>query len=112
MARTALTTQIISKAGITPSFVAATVDGHSFTNPGNVFVEVKNTGATPCDVTIQTPAKYGGMDVAELVVTVPITTGDKMIGPFAPEVFNQGSEVYINYSVQASVTVAVFQLPV
>ena len=90
MARTALSVQTISVAGQTPSFTAGDQpNGHEFQNDGHMFLEVKNTGAGTCTVTIQTPGKVGGVEIADPTVIVPITSGDKMIGPFEPTIFNQ-----------------------
>jgi len=110
MARATLTVQEISLAGITPSYTAAEGDGNSFANDGDVFLQVKNAGSE-ITVTIQTPAKVGGVDVEEITVVVPATTGDKMIGPFEPTIFNQsGGVVYVDYSAVTSVTVAAIKL--
>lgn len=112
MARTEIAVQSVSLAGVTPAFAAAFVDGNMFKNDGNVIIEVKNASASPVTVTIQTPAKVGGVDLAEIVVTVPATNGDKVIGPFDPSLFNQaGGMVYLDTSAQASVTIAVLRLP-
>lgn len=111
MARTALTVQAISLAGLTPTFNAAmAVDGNSFKNDGNVIIDVKNGSASPITVTIQTPAKVQSIDLAEIVVTVPATTGDKVIGPFDPSLFNQADgSVYVDFSSATTVTIAVFR---
>lgn len=110
MARAALTVQTVSKAGITPSYVSAESDGNSFTNEGDVLLQVKN-GGSEITVTVQTPTKVDGVDIAELTVTIPATSGDKMIGPFSPTVFNQSAGiVYVDYSGVSSVTVAAFKL--
>ena len=110
MARTALTVQEISLAGITPSYAAAEADGNSFANDGDVLLQVKNAGSE-ITVTIQTPMKVGGVDVAEVTVTIPATTGDKMVGPFDPTIFNQSAGVvYVDYSAVTTVTVAAIKL--
>lgn len=110
MARTALAVQAIDVDGITPSYAAANVDGNSVANTGDQFVHVKNGSASSVTVTIPTPAKVQGVDVAD--ITVAVAAGaEAMIGPFPAGLFNQsGGVVYINYSAVTSVTVAAFKV--
>jgi len=112
VARTTLSVQQITNSGITPSYAAATAtDGDAFANDGDVFVHVKNVGGSPVTLTIQTPGKVAGVDIAEVTVTIPATTGDKMIGPFDPTVFNQSDgKVYLDWSAVTGVTVAAIRL--
>lgn len=77
-------------------------------NSGRVILHFLKTAAVDCTVTIQTPAKVAGLDVAELTVVVPATTGDKFIGPFPPSVFNTGAnDLEFTLSDIDGVTVAV-----
>ena len=110
MTRTALTVQEVVRTGITPSFGAAqTTDGNSFPNDGNTYIEVKNTTATACTVTIQEPETVDGLAVADRTVSVPGTTGDKVIGPFPPARYNQSDgSVYVDVS--KAVTLGAFRL--
>ena len=112
MARTTLTVNQISLAGVTPSYGAAdNVNGMQFANNGEVWLHIKCTGAGACTVTLTTPLQIGGVDMVDPTVTVPITTGDKIIGPFSPQVFNQaGGVVYVDFSTGTGVTVAAFKL--
>jgi len=111
MARTALTVQDIALAGITPSYAAANADGNSFDNQGGSYLQVKNGSGSQITVTIPTPAKVGGVDLEDITVTVAATTGDKVIGPFAPELFNQsGGVVHVNYSAVTTITAGAFKL--
>lgn len=111
MARTEIAVQDVNLVGTTPTFAAAFVDGNMFKNDGNVIIEVKNTSGAPVNVTIQTPAKVGGVDLAEIIVSVPATTGHKAIGPFDPTLFNQaGGMAYIDTSAQTGVTIAVLRI--
>jgi hypothetical protein len=60
-------------------------------------------------VTVTATGKLRGQAVADLVVTVPATTGDKMIGPITPDLFASpadGVSASITYSSTTSVTVA------
>jgi hypothetical protein len=101
MARTELSVQTIIQAGLTPAFVAANTDGHSFINNGNTFLELVNahTSAT-MTATVEHPGKIDGLDVADLVIAVP-PSGTKRIGPFSAR-FNQAGTSYVNVSVSTS----------
>lgn len=113
MARTALTVQNIALAGLTPAYSAGdAVNFHEFINDGNTMLQVKNTGGGACTVTIYTPAKVAGVDIADITVVVGATTGDKMIGPFPTHVFNQsGGLVNVDISTATGVTLGAFRLP-
>ncbi len=105
MARTALTVQQITRAGLTPSYSAANVDGHSIANNGTEFLHVK-TGSTGCTVTVKTPGQVDGLDIAERTVVIG-TSSERMIGPFPRGTYNQpGEEVHVDFSAVTQVTVA------
>ena len=105
-----LTVQNISLAGITPSYAGAAEAGDEFLNTGDTFFQIKN-GGSEATVTIETPAKIEGIDIAEIAVVVPATTGDKMIGPFDSSIFNQTTgRVAVTYSSETSITVGAFKL--
>jgi hypothetical protein len=105
MARTALTVQQVTRAGLTPAYSAAPVDGHSILNGGKELLHVK-TGGTACNVTIQTPGSVDGQAVADRVVAIG-TSSERIIGPFPPDIYNQASgEIYVDFSAVTSVTVA------
>lgn len=105
-----LTVQNISLAGITPSYTGAAEAGDEFANTGDTLFQIKN-GGSEATVTIETPAKIEGIDIAEIAVVVPATTGDKMIGPFAPAIFNSSDgRVVVTYSAHEDFTVAAFKL--
>lgn len=107
-----LTVQQIAVTGITPSFASAAVGGDQFLNNGKCFLEVKNGSGGDITVTIATQATTGGYAVADQTVTVAATTGDKMIGPFPPDLFNDSSGyVQVTYSGVTSLTVGAFRLP-
>ena len=113
MARVSVTPQACSDAGITPTWTAPTVDGIMIPGDGQTKVIVRNANASACVVTVQTPEQRAGLDVAERTVSVPATTGEQIIGPFPAAQYNRptggadAGKVYIDFSVQASVTYAV-----
>ena len=114
MARVSITPQACSDAGIALTYVAPTVDGIMIPGDGQTKVLVKNANAAACTVTVQTPEQRAGLDVTERTVTVPLTTGERLIGPFSQSTYNRPSggtdagKVYIDFSIQASVTYAAF----
>jgi hypothetical protein len=110
MARTALTVQQIVRAGLTPSYSAANVDGHSIANGGErEFLHVK-TGSTACDVTIVTPGTVDGLAVADRTISIG-TSSERMIGPFPRAQYNQADEtVHANFSAVTQVTCAAIRI--
>jgi len=118
---TALTIQNISAAGITPSYQAATA---SDTIPGaagneRLFIHAKNTNAATATVTIQpvspTSARIpgvGNITVPNIAVTIPATTGDKMIGPIPQAYIDATGTVTIaNTGTITNLTLAAIVLP-
>lgn len=113
MARGSITVTTILNSGITPSYGATDyTTGHEFLNDGRVFLHAKNTNGAQRTLTIQTPATAGGLAIAEVAVVLAATTGDKIIGPFDPTIFNQaGGLVNVDLDASAGVTIAAFKLP-
>jgi len=94
MAEVRIEPQKTLKAGITPSYTGSLSAANTYMvrNNGRIMLHFKKTAAVDCVVTIQTPVEVSGLAVAENTVTVPATTGDKMIGPFPPSVFNDSNQ--------------------
>ena len=111
MAATILVVQDLVMAGITPTYAAATAtQGDDFANDGGTFLQVKNTGAGKT-LTITTPATIRGVAVADPAIAIPLTTGDKMIGPFPPDLFNDGNgRVHTVLDDATAVTIAAFKV--
>lgn len=111
MARLDVTTQQITRGGLTPAMTQPNVDG-DVVDCGGTFLYVDNASAGSIDVTVQSPVTVSGLDVEDLVVAVA-AGAVKLIGPFPPSVFGRPSgdvdagRAYVNYSSQASVTRAV-----
>lgn len=111
MAVTTLTVQDIARSGLTPALAAANTDGSYVPNNGRVFLQVKNAAGSSITVTVASQKTILGLAVADVTVTVPATTGDKMIGPFPPDVFNDAQgQITVTFSAVSSVTVAAFRL--
>lgn len=111
MARTALTVNQLSIAGVTHSPASANADGHSLENiKGDTILFVVNGGGAPITVTIQTPGKFQGLDIEEQEITVGNGV-TKVIGPFRPTgVYNNSTGVFVDFSGVTSVTVAAYKL--
>lgn len=96
-------------AGVNLAPVAAAAGGDQFLNDGNVLIYVKNGGGSSINVTVTAPGTPGGLTITNPVVAVP-AGGEKILGPFPPQYFNNASGfVNLTYSGVTSVTVAVIQ---
>ncbi|MCX5137578.1 hypothetical protein OOK06_36535 [Streptomyces sp. NBC_00340] len=103
-----LAPQVVALSGLTPTYTAAAAST-TVTCGERSFLHVKNAAGSSMTVTITATGKIRGQGVADLVVTVPATTGDKMIGPLTPDLFASaadGVSAAITYSSTTSVTVA------
>ncbi|MFQ5775858.1 MAG: hypothetical protein ACE5GS_15150 [Kiloniellaceae bacterium] len=113
MADVVLAPQRINAGGIAPARTGGltTNDTYLVRNNGAVILLFEKTGAGACVVTVQTPARAGGLDVAERTFTVPATTGDVAAGPFPPSIYNDGSgDLRFTLSEVTGLTVAALML--
>lgn len=107
MARTALTPQVVTRTGITPSFAAANVDGHSVPNNGHRALRIKNSGSETT-LTVKVGKTIDGQTAAGKTVTIPATTGDVITGFWPVGDYNQpDGSIHIDYTVTTGVTIAV-----
>lgn len=87
-------------------------DTYLFPNDGRTFLHAKKSGAGACTVTASTPANARGLAIADPTYTVPASTGDVIIGPFAPDLFNDANgKVSVTLSEITGLSVGVFRLP-
>lgn len=107
-----LTPQVVVLTGITPTLVAAEAGGDEFVNSGRDFIHIKNTNAAAIDVTINSQTDCNqGVD-HDAVVNIPATTGEKFIGPFPKDRFDDAAnKVQITYSAVTDVTIGIVRLP-
>lgn len=113
------TVQSITEVGITPSYTAvgatdtftpaAGTEGHTF------LLHVKNAGGTQDVVAVDDPNSVSPAGAQafnpDLSVTVPVTTGDKMIRVPGTRFRNAGTGVItVTHTFTTSVTAAVFDL--
>ena len=107
----ALTTQNISRTGVTPSY-AAVAASDTFTPGSQVFIHVKNAGASPDTCAIQVLAgDPPGLTISDTSVSVT-NAQERMIGPFPPQFFADPTtgQATVTHSFITSVTVGVFNL--
>lgn len=105
-----LTTQQIVKAGTTPSY-SAVAASDTITADTDLFLHVKNAGGSPDTVTIvDAGTTPGGSAATSPTVSVPASTGDRMIA--IPQSFVNPATglITINHSFTTSVTCALLRL--
>lgn len=113
MAIIALAPNVVVEAGVAAAYITpTTTDTYTIRNNGKTMLHVKKSGANPCNVTI-TPAKTpGGHTLSALVVAIPANIGDKFIGPFNSDLYDdQNHDVSVTFSENTGLSVAVVQLP-
>lgn len=105
-----LAAQTITKAGLTPSYGAVTASD-TITADDRLFLHVKNAGGSPDTVTlVDAGTTPGGSAATNPTVSVPATTGDRMI--YIPQSFVNPATglVTITHSFTTSVTCALVRL--
>jgi hypothetical protein len=108
-----LASQSIIRAGLASAYAAAAGGGDTFTPDNRTFLQFKNASGAPITVTIVTPRTDAlGNAVADNTVSIPATTGDKMIGPFPAEHYADPTTglASITYSGVTDLTVGAFKL--
>lgn len=108
-----LAIQSAVRAGVAPSYAAAAGGGDAFLPSNYTWLHIKNGGGSPITVTVVTPRTDPiGNAVADVAVSVPATTGERVIGPFPAEFFADPSTglASITYSGVTTVTIGAFAL--
>lgn len=114
MARVSQTTQQVVRTGLNPVLSEPTADG-DIVDCGRVALYVVNGSGSPITVTVTATAAQDGLDVVDLVVSVP-AAGTRLIGPLPARTFGQAYDsadagrAYVNYSAQTDVDRAVISL--
>jgi predicted NAD/FAD-dependent oxidoreductase len=106
-----LTTQVISLGGLAPTYGAAAASTKIQCDE-RTFLHVKNAAGSSMTVTLSSTAKVRSQAAADVVITVPATTGDMMIGPITKDLFAGLSDglAAVAYSSTTSVTVAAVRI--
>ncbi len=108
-----LTTQTVSRTGLAATYAAAAAGGDTFSPGQHTFLHIKNASAGAITVTVVTPGTTSGLAIADVAVSVPATTGDRMIGPLGGSLVADPATGLgnITYSAATSVTVAIIDVP-
>ncbi len=112
MADVAVTVQEITRAGLTPVYTGSlsTSDTYLVPNDGETYLHIKKSGASDCTVTVATPNTVDGLAVTDLTVTVVASTGDKKIGPFPRETYNNADgKIAVTFSNITGLTMGAFR---
>lgn len=102
--------QQISVAGTTPTY-AVPLASENINPDTGLFLHVKNANAAACTVTFTDPGRTpGGSAATNPTVSVPASTGDRMIA--VPVAFTNTTTgfIVVGFSVQTSVSVALLRL--
>lgn len=75
----------------TSSGLVASSNTYQFSNDGKVFLLFEKTGAGASTITVTTPGTIQGIAISDLTASVAATTGDVIVGPFPPSLFNDSS---------------------
>jgi hypothetical protein len=110
-----LTTQVVNRAGLGPTYAAAAGGGDAMACGSGMFLHVKNGGGSPITVTLTVPAARTyepNVAITSPQITVPATTGERMIGPVDANTFTDPVTglCTLTYSAVTTVTVAAIQL--
>lgn len=108
---TLITKQQVVFTGLTPVYTTVTASD-TFAADDDLFLHVKNAGGSPSNVQLQDASfTAGGSAALNVNVSVPATTGDKMIGPI-PNVFANTTTglITVTYSFTTSVTAALLRM--
>lgn len=106
-----LTPQQISLVGTSPAYGSAAAGGDTVAPDDRAFLHIKNTNGATRDVTIVTPGTTFGQANADVVKTVPATTGDVMMGPLVPALADPTTGlISITWSAVTGITVAVVKV--
>lgn len=105
-----LTPQQIVVAGLTPAYAAVSAsDTIAADGIDNLFLHVKNAGGSPDTVTLVVPGTLYGVAIADVTVSVPATTGDRMI--LVPQTLMDPATglITVTHSFTTSVTQGLFR---
>lgn len=103
-----ITVQQASLAGLNPSYVAASATGDTVPNDGKLVLHVKNVNAASRTVTVASQkTATPGLSPSNNAVSVPATTGERIIGPFDATIWNDvNGNLVVTYSSEVGVTLA------
>ena len=114
-----ITPQSASLAGVTPTYNTASTGGDKVAVSRNerTYIHVKNAAASPITLTIALQSGAVQLDDVGLVtpsdisVSVPATTGEKIIGPIPNAYIGSDGNANLAWSSNTSVTFAAITVP-
>ena len=114
MSDVTLTVQDVVRTGLTPAYTGSLSTGNTYymPNDGRTFLHFKKTGAGDCTVTVETPNTVDGLAITDRTVTVVASTGDKMIGPFPAQYYNQPGTQNVKVTINEATGLSVAALRV
>jgi hypothetical protein len=106
-----LTPQVVSLAGLNPTYASAASGGDKIQPGERTFAHIKNGAASPITVTLNATAAVRGQTVTSPTVSVP-ASGERMIGPLTADLFAGVSDglVALTYSSNTTVTIAALRI--
>lgn len=111
MARTAITPQKATSAGLAAAYEPANADGNSYRLSTGRVLHVKNGSGGSINVTVPTPGTVDGNAIADRVVAVG-AGAEKFIALGTTAAYKQsGGVAHVDYSAVTTVTVAVVDIP-
>lgn len=105
-----LVPQPVQPTGSAVTFDAAAAGGDVFAASDGQLLVLKNTSAAAINVTLATPGQVEGLEIADIVVSVPATNGERFVKVPARLVRNSSGDANLTYSAAAGLSVAVVQL--
>lgn len=104
-----LSTEVITQAGISPTFNSAAAGGDSFTHGAKTYIHIKNDDASSHTVTVASQyTATPGIGPVDLAITVPAGE-ERIAGPFNSNFKDSGGDVQLTYDAVTQLTVAVLQ---
>lgn len=111
MARTDLTVQAPTRAGLAVTLAAANVDGNAFSNNGRRHVRIKNGSGSPVTATFLFGKTIDGVATGEGRDVTVAAGAEVTTAVWPPDDYNQPTgKVHIDYSSVTTVTVAVVEV--
>lgn len=105
-----LNIQQVAITGTTPSY-GAVASTDTIVPDDRAFLIVKNASATPAPVVIVVPGTTYGQNNPDVTVTVPITTGERWIGPMVQALADPTTGlISVTHTQTASVTCALVRV--
>lgn len=105
-----LTAQQVGITGTALTYGAVTASDTVYPDD-RTWLVVKNASGTADTCTVVVPGSYKGQAIPDVAVTVPITTGERLIGPFTADLADPATGlITITHSQTTSVTCALVRI--